>query len=269
MRSHNLGRIAFTLMILLTAVAMAAQHKDARAIPTTTGAGAAVQIQPPPADYVFPYNETYVYSADWRIWTGGTVALTMIPGAVSATANSTGFVSMLYPVHDQFQSTFDPKTFCSQTIRKHTEEGFHARDTMITFDYGQRKSILDETNLKKKEAKRVENDIPGCVSDVLTGIYYAGSLPLKDGGVYRFPINDGNKTVDVELKVEGREAVKVPAGTFKTVRVSPVSTSRGMNSRGKLWIWYSDDSRRIPVQMRGRFLWGTITFQLQRIERRQ
>jgi hypothetical protein len=266
MRSHRLGIITLILIMLLSAT-LAAQRNDASATPIA--GGSAVQIQAPPANYAFPYNETYVYSADWRIWTGGTVVLTMIPGAVSATANSTGFVSMLYPVHDQFQSTFDPKTFCSQSIRKHTEEGYHARDTMITFDYAQKKSILDESNLKKKESKRVENDIPGCVTDVLTAIYYAGSLPLKNDGVYRFPINDGNKTLDVELKVEARETVKVPAGTFKTIRVSPASTARGLNSRGKLWLWYSDDSRRIPVQMRGRFLWGTITFQLQRIERRQ
>ncbi len=269
MRSHRLGIIAFIWAMLLAAVTSTAQHNDVRATSPSPVSASAVQIQAPVAGYVFPYNETYVYSADWRIWTGGTVALTMLPGAVSATANSTGFVSMLYPVHDQFQSTFDPKTFCSQTIRKHTEEGFHARDTMIAFDYAQRKSILEETNLKKKENKRVENDIPGCVTDVLTAIYYAGSLPLKNDGVYRFPINDGNKTVDVELKVEARETVKVPAGTFKTIRVSPASTARGLNSRGKLWLWYSDDARRIPVQMRGRFLWGTITFQLQRVERRQ
>lgn len=269
MRSHRLGIIAFTLLTLLAAIALGAQQHEAHAALATPASSSAVQIQPPPADYIFPYHDTYVYSADWRIWTGGTVTMTMIPGAVSATANSTGFVSMLYPVHDQFQSTFDPKTFCSQTIRKHTEEGFHARDTMITFDYAQHKSVLEETNLKKKENKRVENDIPGCVTDVLTAIYYAGSLPLKTDGVYRFPINDGNKTVDVELKVEARETVKVPAGTFKTVRVSPASTARGINSRGKLWLWYSDDARRIPVQMRGRFLWGTITFQLQRIEHRQ
>lgn len=259
MRSQVLGK--FLLVAALIANIAGALRAQ------TAAAGR--EMQPPPPGYVFPVRDTYVYAADWRIWTGGTVTLTMIPGAVSAVADSTGFVSLLYPVHDRFQSTFDPKTYCSQTIRKHTEEGFHARDTMITFDYAQRKSILEETNLKKKENKRVENDIPDCVTDVLTGIYYAGSLPLRDGGVYRFPINDGNKTVDVELKVEARETVKVPAGTFKTIRVSPASTASRLNARGKLWIWYSDDSRRIPVQMRGRFLWGTITFQLQRIEKRQ
>jgi len=267
MRSRRTG-IIFIITILAAAIAVAAQHEDPRPA-TPAPVNPPVQIQPPAANYVFPYNQTFVYSADWRIWTGGTVSLTMTPGTVSASADSTGFVSMLYPVHDRFQSTFDPKTFCSLTIRKHTEEGFHARDTLITFDNAQRKSILEETNLKKKESKRVENDIPNCVTDVLTGIYYAGSLPLQNNGVYRFPINDGNKTVDVELKVEARETVKVPAGTFKTVRVSPASAARGLNSRGKLWIWYSDDSKRIPVQMRGRFLWGTITFQLERIERRQ
>ena len=63
---------AFILITLLSAATLAAQHNDARATPPDSGS--AVQIQPPPANYAFPYNETYVYSADWRIWTGGTVA---------------------------------------------------------------------------------------------------------------------------------------------------------------------------------------------------
>ncbi|HLH10206.1 MAG TPA: DUF3108 domain-containing protein [Terriglobales bacterium] len=269
MRSQRLGRILFAALLLISAAASSfTQTNDNGDRVSTSSNSSSSGIQPPPPTYQFPYDETYVYAADWRIWTGGTVTITMTPGTVSATADSIGFVSLLYPVHDKFKSIFDPKTYCSQSINKHTEEGFHARDTLITFNYGLRKSVLDETNLKKKETKRVENDIPGCVTDVLTGIYYVGSLPLQSGGSYKFPINDGNKTVEVEAKVEARETVKVPAGTFKTVRVSPV-TSGTLNSRGKLWIWYSDDSRRIPVQMRGRFLWGTITFQLQRIDKKQ
>jgi tetratricopeptide (TPR) repeat protein len=35
-----------------------------------------------------------------------------------------------------------------------------------------------------------------------------------------------------------------------------------LNNRGNIWIWYSDDERHLPVQMRARLFWGTITFRL-------
>ena len=39
-----------------------------------------------------------------------------------------------------------------------------------------------------------------------------------------------------------------------------------VKNRGKIWIWYSDDAARVPVQMRARLSWGTLTFSLLRIE---
>jgi hypothetical protein len=34
-----------------------------------------------------------------------------------------------------------------------------------------------------------------------------------------------------------------------------------------VWVWYTDDAAHIPVQMRARLFWGTLTFRLNRIER--
>ena len=70
---------------------------------------------------------------------------------------------------------------------KHTEEGSHRRETEITYDYARGKAILEERNLKDNQQKRTENDIPGCVTDVLSGIFYVGSLPLQPGATYTFP----------------------------------------------------------------------------------
>jgi len=67
--------------------------------------------------------------------------------------------------------------------------------------------------------------------------------------------------------VEGREEIKTDAGTFRTVRVQPSAGSGILKSRGKIWIWYSDDAAHIPVQMRARMFWGTLTFRLTRVER--
>jgi hypothetical protein len=239
--------------------------------PTAT-IGPVAHIQAPDAAHKFTNGETYVYEAEWRLWTAGAARLSLEAAGdmerVTASADSAGVVALLYPVHDRFQANFDPHSFCSQTISKHTEEGFHKRDTVISFNYAQRHSVLDETNLKNGEKKHVENDIPGCVTDVVSGIYYVGSLPLLPDASYTFPLNDGGKTVEVTAHVEGREAVKTDAGTFNTIRVSPQASAGVLKERGRVWIWYSDDVRRIPVQMRARMFWGTLTFKLVRIERK-
>ena len=232
--------------------------------------GPVAQIHPAPESYVFPNGQSFVYEAEWRLWTAGTARITLEQAGdnerVSATAESSGVVALLYPVHDRFQSIFDRRTLCSASITKHSEEGFHARETLINFNYPRRRAVLDETNLKNGQSKHLEREIPGCVTDVLSGIFYVASLPLTAGATYTFPLNDGGNTVDVSAHVEAREQVKTLAGTFSTIRVAPEAVSGVLKDRGRVWIWYSDDGRHIPVQMRARMFWGTLTFRLVRIE---
>jgi hypothetical protein len=241
-----------------------AQQPATEQLPVVSNASA---IHPPPPNYQFPNGLTLIYQAEWRLWTAGTARFTLEDAGfnmqrITGTAESSGFVSALYPVHDRFQSVFDRRTSCSQSINKHAEEGFHKRETLINFNYARRKSILDETNLKNSEVKHVEYDIPGCVTDVVSGIFYVGAQKLVVGDAYIFPLNDGNKTLDVIVRVESKEQVKVPAGVFNTIRVAPQASSGVLKERGRVWIWYSDDARHIPVQMRARMLWGTLTFKL-------
>jgi Protein of unknown function (DUF3108) len=231
------------------------------------------RIAPPLPSYSLANLRALSYEVEWRLLAAGTATLRLDSSGnneehVNATADSTGVFSVLYPVHDRFQAAFDPRTFCSTRITKHTEEGFRRLDTSIRFDYSRRKSVLQEKNLKKGNSKQEENDIPGCVTDVVSGIFYLASRPLQVGQTYTFPLNDGGKTNDVRAHVEATEDVKTPAGTFHTVRVQPEATSGVVRSKGRIWIWYSDDASHLPVQMRARLFWGTITFRLTQVEKK-
>lgn len=227
--------------------------------------GAAARIQPLRSGFSFP-TQTLRYEAEYRFWTAGVATLKVQrSGAqmhVSGTADSTGVVAMLFRVQDRFESYFDASKLCSQSLNKHTEEGSHRRDTQIVFDYKRGKSVLNETNLKTGEKKRQENDIPGCVTDVMSGLLYVGSLPLTMNATYTFPLNDGGKTVNVQAHVEAKEQVKTPAGTFNTIRVGPEGDYGPLKNRGRIWIWYTDDAQHLPVQMRARLFWGTLTVYL-------
>ncbi|HWR34263.1 MAG TPA: DUF3108 domain-containing protein [Clostridia bacterium] len=269
--------LILTVILSLTTALPAAAPAQASRAPANSPKvsrdtiGPVSHVRPAPDKFRFPNGQTLHYAAEWRLWTAGTATLRMDGSGneqrVTGTADSAGFVALLYRVADRFESYFDRRSFCSLRINKHTEEGLHRRDTQIRFDAGRRKAVLDERNLKTGTTKHTEEDIPGCVTDVLSAIFYVGSLQLEPGSTYTFPLNDGGKTVDVRAHVEAREEIKTDAGTFKTVRVQPEAESGVLKSRGKVWVWYTDDASHIPVQMRARLFWGTLTFRLTRVER--
>ncbi len=223
------------------------------------------------ANYRLPDGQTFYYDVDWRLVKAGSATLEI--GAAGAeqrilgTADSNGVVGVLYRVHDRFESFFDSNSFCSRQISKQVEEGFRRVNTEIRFDYGRGKNVLDEKNLRLGTSKHVESLIPPCVSGILSAVYFVASRSLTPNATYSFPMNDGEHTVGVKVHVEARETVKTPAGTFKTVRVQPEAESGPLREKGKLWLWYSDDAAHMPVQIRARLSWGTLTMHLQHVER--
>jgi hypothetical protein len=258
----------FPLLGLFCAI-LATLPLPSQQTPTATISSAPAQINPPRSNYPFPDGKGYVYSAEWHLITGGIAVVKMEASGnerkVTASAESSGAVNVIFPVHDRFEARFDPRTFCSLSIFKHSEEGSRKRETSIQFDYARKKISLDEKNLKTGEAKHVENDLAVCSTDVITGFYYLQSLPLQLGSRYEFPISDG-KTTMVRATVDKREQVRVPVGTFQTLQVTAEAISGPLQSKGKVWVWYSDDPSHTPVQMRVKLGWGTLIFRLQRIE---
>ena len=224
------------------------------------------KINPPIPTYRFADGFTFTYSVDWRLVTAGQaiVHLDNVNGEhhVVVNADSTGAVALLYHVHDRLETFYNPQTNCALALTKHTEEGFRRVETKVRYDSSRKRAVVDEQNLRAKNQKHEENDIASCVSNTLAAVYYVASQPLQAGTKFTFPSSDGGKTTDIEVTVEARESVKTPAGSFNTIRVSGEALNGPQKGKGKIWMWYADDERRIPVQMRARAFWGTMTFRL-------
>jgi Protein of unknown function (DUF3108) len=247
--------------------ALASASGASSSLPTVSGPA----IAKPRSEYTFPVGQTFVYGAVWRVFTAGTATLRMEQAGrehrVIGKADAMGSAAVLYHVRDRYEAFLDPATFCSRNSSRNIEEGLRRVDTNITFDYSHGKAVLEQKNLKKNTDKHEEHPIPNCVTDVLSAIYYVASLPLQVGSTYRFPLSDGGDPFTVNVHVEGKEQIKTPAGTFSTIRVQPETPNGLLKEKGKIWVWYSDDAARVPVQVRTHMYWGTLTFTLQRIDR--
>ncbi len=62
-----------------------------------------------------------------------------------------------------------------------------------------------------------------------------------------------------------REVLTTPAGRFNTVVIEPKMSSAGVDRDERLWIWYSDDERRLPVRIRTEVNFGAITATLRAV----
>jgi hypothetical protein len=230
------------------------------------------QLRAPRAGYNFPAKQTLNYAVDWRVFPAGVVAFHLEADGsmqrVSVTADTAGAVNLLFRVSDRFQSSFNRTTGCSEGFSKQLIEGRRQVNTDLKFNYPQNKAVFTEKNLVSGISKHQEATIPSCVTDSLSAIFYAASQPMTIGQSFQMPLGDVMKTISVSMKVEGREEVRTPAGTFQTLRVEPTADAGVVKNRGNIWIWYTDDERHMPVQMRARLFWGTITFRLTSVEQK-
>ena len=223
-------------------------------------------LAPPRPGFSFPLKQTLTYSVDWRVFPAGTAVLRFETAGdrenISASADTTGAINLLFHVADRFQSSFDRASGCTYDFNKQTVEGRRQVNSTLHLDYAQNRAILDEKNPVTKQTKHVESAAPACLTDLLTGVFYASSQPIALGHNFVIPVFDAMRVVPVTMKIEGREEIKTPLGVFKTLRVQPTADAGVVKNRGNIWIWYTDDERHLPVQMRARLFWGTITFRL-------
>lgn len=232
----------------------------------------APQLPAPHPGLALPARQSLTYSVDWRVFPAGTVTFRQEADGdvqrIVVTGDSIGAVNLIYRVSDRFQSSFNRRTGCSIGFSKQLIEGRRQVNSDLKFNYAQGKAILDEKNLVSGITKHQENAIPACVTDLLSAIFYTATQPLQAGQSFAVPVFDAGKNIPVTMKIEDKESIKTPSGTYQAVRVQPLADAGVVKNRGNIWIWYTDDERHIPVQMRARLFWGTITFRLTNIEQK-
>ena len=167
------------------------------------------------------------------------------------------FLSKLFLVRDYLASWVDPKTFRSLRFEKHTVEGKRVRDDLIEFDYGKKIAYRDG-----KPIAIAENTL-----DTLSSLYYIRLIDLDPAKPAELWVVS-RRHFPLSVVVMGRETVKTPAGTFRTIRVEPRSPNEGLIGKGKnLTLWLTDDERKMPVQIKSKLKIGTLLGKLRAIEK--
>lgn len=208
-------------------------------------------------------GEYFQFSIDWSGLNGGSALMQVqniqtVDGhrawRIVTKAESNSFVSKFYKVRDRAESFIDAESLFTRRFEKHLREGGYKKDLLVRFDQANRKAHYDN-------GKSV--DVPPQVHDVLSAFYYTRTQPLPEGAMLTLPTHDNEKSYDMIVRVVKRERIEVPAGKFDCVMVEPVLKSEGIfKSKGQMFVWLTDDERRIPVLVKSKVAIGSISVSL-------
>jgi hypothetical protein len=226
-----------------------------------------------PQSNPLPSHESLTYSIEWRLITAGKATVEWNAGGDGAQirikVESAGLVSKLFKVEDSYLANLG-SGLCAQSVQLTAQEGNRNRETKITFDYGNhRADYLERDRVKNTVLLAKETDIPPCTHEVAGGLYFLRTLNLEPGQSALVPLTDGKKSAVAKVEAQQREEIKTPAGAFKTIRYEAYVFNSVLYRRpAHLYVWLTDDARRLPVQIRVRMqvTIGTITLQLEKHE---
>jgi len=161
-----------------------------------------------------------------------------------------------YRINDRFESWTGREDMVSRRFYKDIREGGSRHSA--TFE------IFPDSGHYLKNGAEPRPTPPDPLDDA-SFFYFIRTVPLEVGKTYSFDRYYDAAMNPMTIRVEKRENIKLPDGTkVPTLVLHPVMGEHGMLARrAKAKVWLTDDERRLPVRIRSKLPFGTLTLKLE------
>ncbi len=241
-------RLSFVILAILGAAVPASAQTEKMHAPTA-------------ADR-FPIGETLLYEIKFGFVTLGEAMMHVADidtirsePALHVVFAMKGGVMTIYRLHDRMDSWIGLNDFSSRRFVQDFHEGNSFRYT--AWDIYPDSGFYQEEGVDSTVATS-----PDPLDDYAF-FYFARTLDLEIGKRYEFNRYFRPDRNPVVLEVLNRDTLDLPAGRFSTVVVHPIIQGRGILAEGReARMWITDDDRRLVVQLKVKFPFGTLALRL-------
>jgi hypothetical protein len=175
---------------------------------------------------------------------------------VSFSVDSKPFFDSFYKVRDRYLTYVDAEGLFPWRFEQHIREGGYTRDFVAEFDQIAHTARTSEGTFA----------IPPYVHDILSAFYFARTIDytgFKPGQKVHLQNFYKDSTYGLDVKFKGRQEIEVEAGKFKCVVIEPLAREGGLfKSDGKVYVWLTDDERKMPVMVSSKIVIGSIDSEL-------
>ncbi|HXE58536.1 MAG TPA: DUF3108 domain-containing protein [Gemmatimonadales bacterium] len=221
---------------------------------------------PPPsrtvADYPFAVGETFEYGVKMGMINLGSASMSIV--GIDTVRGREAFVFRFalaggvlgYDINTVLQSWTGVADFVSLRFHKDADEDGKVRKTHF--------EIFPDSGFSREEGQERVHEAPAAPLDDAAFFYFLRTTPFEVGKTYRYARYFRKERNPLTVRVLKRERIELPDGRkVQCLVLHPVIRAKGiLSERSDARFWVTDDSLRIPVQIRTRFPFGTITLRL-------
>jgi hypothetical protein len=216
----------------------------------------------PPVSYPFAVGERLSYSAKLGMLTLGSGSLEVASIDTVRGIESFRFrfrlrgKTMFYSLDDVLESWVGTSDLNS---RRFTQD-FVENDKTTKRHY----EIYPDSGFYREHGRDTTRPTPAEPLDDAAFFYFVRMTPLEVGKKYTYDRYFRKDKNPVTIEVLKRETMELPDGSkVRCLVLHPIIDTKGLFSkRSETRIWLTDDARRLPVQIRTKFPFGTITLRL-------
>jgi hypothetical protein len=218
----------------------------------------------------FSFGERLSFEISYGFLTAAEAFMTISPAPfnyngrktyeINFDVNSRSSFDLVYKVRDNYKTFIDVNGIFPWRFEQHINETNFKKDFEATF--------IQESSKVYTKINFIEDKhywAPHYVQDLISSFYYARTLDyskFKKGDMVTIPVFSDNKIVNLTVSFQGREEVDVAAGKFRTFILKPELTEGFTTKTSDIYIWLTDDDRKIPVKVKMKIIIGALVAEL-------
>jgi hypothetical protein len=178
---------------------------------------------------------------------------------ITTRVNSNEVFSSIYPVDIFVDTRLMVGNYLLTRIRQH--EGSTTGDTGFTLMLREKNAFwVDRLNKRYSNTPLPRED----VMDMISSFYYLRNRNLEVGKPVLLHLFDSSRYVPTTVEVLRKEHLRLPAfREADTLVVHPILETDGFfHTSGDIFIWLTDDEKKVPVKMEAQIPLGKVTAEL-------
>jgi hypothetical protein len=157
-----------------------------------------------------------------------------------------------FKVRDKYETYIDTTTLLPQKFIRNVNEGGYRIINNVTFNQ----------TIKTAVSTNGVFQVPDCIQDVLSSIYYARNINFAKYNVGdKIPFNMflDDEVFNVYIRYLGKEKITTRFGTFNAIKFKPLLIKGTIFEGGeKMIVYVSDDANKIPLRVESPIAVGQI-----------
>lgn len=171
-------------------------------------------------------------------------------------AKTSFLFSSVYLIDDQIDTWLDINDLYTKKIKRSIKQGNYKKESETKNYYEKSISVTNkDTTL-----------INGFLFDPYSLFYLLRTKPLILGQTITINTFNGKKITPIQIVAKAEETINTVLGSFNCLVIKPFREgSTLLKNKGDMMIWFSNDKKRLPIQIKIKLQYGSMLLKIKEI----